>query len=302
MATDSGAGFDAAIDAILGGVLGFIDAPSEGAWLAAWGTLEMRQASPVATAAVGGARADRAAWVFLAGYQAGLQRCFPEAPEGVTAYAISEDRDGVLPGVTVNADDTGVRLSGTKTWLAACDHVRTIIVTVGIGPERRFYLVDREAPGVSIEARPAPTFLGELSQGRVTFDATPVASSRIIDESRRAAEFAVAEPLHVLTALNAQLLSQLRRLEAPTHLLGAPLASLMALRATAAFELTSDRVTLALVGIEAATRAAAEALDGFLEERDRAYLERWTKDRRLAGMFEAGVRRRVDELDSRSGR
>lgn len=300
MRTDAGDGFDDVVEAILAGAIAPADAPSEAAWIEAWESLGLHPASPVATAAAGGARADRGAWVFLAGYQAGLQRCFPEAMgAGIAAYAISEDREGALPGVSVEREAEGVRLRGTKTWLAACDHVRTIIVTVGGGPERRFYLVNRDAAGVRIEARPAPGFLGELSQGRVTFDGTGVPSSRIIDEWTRASEFAVAEPLHVLTALNACMLSQLRQVDAPAHLLGGPLATLEALRATAAFELSSDRVALALVGIEAATRASAAASEDALREENPEFLARWNRDARLLGMFTAGVRRRADSVTLR---
>jgi alkylation response protein AidB-like acyl-CoA dehydrogenase len=218
------------------------------------------------------------------------------------AYAISEDRGGALPGVTVEGDDSAARLTGTKTWLAACDLVSRIVVTVGAGPARRFYLVDRDAPGVTIEGRAAPSFLPELSQGRVTFRGTPVEGSRIITESRRAADFAVAEPLHVLTALNACMLAHGRRLEAPTHVLGQPLALLEALHAVSRFELTSRRTTLALAGIEAATRDTATRLEPLLAERDPAFLERWMRDRRLVGMFEGGIRRRAEELHELSAR
>lgn len=295
--TTTNDGFDEVIDSILEGTRAAVPAPSEADWLSKWHDLDARQPSAIATAAAGGAPADRLAWVFLGGYQAGLQRCFPEADgEGWVAYAISEDRDGALPGVTVEGDDSGARLTGTKTWLAACDLVARIIITVGAGPARRFYLVDRDAPGVTIEGRAAPSLLPELSQGRVTFSGTPVEANRIITESRRAADFAVAEPLHVLTALNACMLSHARRLGAPPDLLGQPLAQLEALHGVSRFELTSSRTTLALVGIEAATRETAKRLEPLLAARDPAFLERWTRDRRLVGMFESGIRRRAEEL------
>ncbi|MSP21823.1 MAG: hypothetical protein EXR66_02190 [Dehalococcoidia bacterium] len=298
--TTSSDGFDAVIEEILDGTRTPVSAPTEAAWLSAWGTLDTRQPSAIATAAAGGALADRLAWVFLAGYQAGLQRCFPEADgEGWVAYAISEDRDGTIHGVSVAMDGSGTRLTGTKTWLAACNLVSRIIVTVGTGPDRRFYVVDRDALGVTTEARNAPRFLPELSQGRVTFSGTRVKADRIITDSRRAAEFAVGEPLHVLTALNANMLSQLRRLEAPSELLGYPLATLQALYAVSMFDLTSRNTTIALAGIEPITRKSADLFERFLEKRDPALLGRWRRDRRLVGMFEGGIRRRADELTNR---
>lgn len=152
------------------------------------------------------------------------------------------------------------------------------------------------APGVTIEARDAPSFLGELTQGRAGFEDVLMTADRVLPGGSTAREFAVAEPFHVLAALNASILSHAQRLGASTALTGRALSTLLSLQALVRHELTSSVVTLALVGVEAETRATAAAFEAHIEERDPALFERWSRDRRLLGMFERGIAQRAEAL------
>src|SRR3546814_19544067 len=55
-----------------------VEAPTESDYYQDWTDRRVSSADPFMTAAVGSAMDDRLAWVFLAGYQGTLARCFPE--------------------------------------------------------------------------------------------------------------------------------------------------------------------------------------------------------------------------------
>lgn len=250
----------------------------------------------VTMAALGGALADRLPWVFVAGYQAALRRAFPEVCglRGWTCYAASEDRDGKIPGVTL--DEEHSTISGTKTWVATSDHVASLVVSVRHEGQRLF-LVDRDAPGVEVTTPRRAGFLGDMSQGRVTFTDTP-ATHRLDVEGARI--FGIAEPLHVLSALNGYMLAHTTA-HAAEHdtghdLIEAVTTALLAASRLAESELDAPTVTVGLAELDAQTQAAAEAFEPLVADADPAFFARWNADRRLITMFSAGIQRRLSAL------
>jgi len=288
------AAFHPTVAQILDGSIAPVDAPDEATYLEEWTKEAAPLPSPISAAAAGGAIADRLAWVFVAGYQAALRRVFPELPaDGFAAYVASEDRKGELPGVTAVEHRDGFTLVGNKTWLATSNHVQHLIVSVGEREETRFYLTTRDADGVSTLTYDRATFLGDMSQGRVTFDDAPVALDRCITDPVRSRRFSNAEPLYVLSAAAAFMLSHTRSKGGPVSLQGRALAAMTAAATLAELELTDPSVTLGLVGMSAEVHAAATEFEAFLWEADEALLERWSADRRLINMFSAGLERRA---------
>lgn len=143
--------FHPTIAQILDGSITPIDAPDEASYLEEWSKAAAPLPGPVTKAVAGGAIADRLAWVFIAGYQAALRRVFPELPvDGFAAYVASEDRDGELPGVAVLEHKDGFSLAGNKTWVASSDHVQHLVISTGEREETCFYLIHRDAEGVSM--------------------------------------------------------------------------------------------------------------------------------------------------------
>jgi hypothetical protein len=153
-------------------------------------------AEPALSAAVGGVYADRLAWVFAAGYQIAVREHFGVNPAGWLAYCASEDRSGELPGVSAAEADGQWRLNGFKTWVAACDHVDSLIVTVGNRPAEHF-LIAASAAGVQLSAKPKPSFLADLSQGIAQFS-DAVVVQRL--EPRPGAPFHIREALAIYSA------------------------------------------------------------------------------------------------------
>ena len=275
-------------------------APTEEAWHEIWTSRALGGDTPIVTSVIGGALADRLPWVFVSGYQAANRRAFPELPASPSwaCFAASEDREGKLPGASLQEVDGRLELSGSKTWIAASDHVAQLVVTVGTGEAQRLVVVDRASEGVSVESYDRAKFLGDMSQGRATFDRAAVTLEMAGSTSRWG--FGAGEPLHVLTALNAFMLSQTLALAGPASLIGRTLASIHGAAAVAEHDLTAEIVTFGLAGLDAHTQAAAEEFEALIEEVDADLHQRWTKDRRLVGMFSAGINRHAEAAADRA--
>ncbi len=272
-----------------------IDAPSEGAWHSIWSERRLDSAAPLAAAMLGGAMADRLPWVFVAGYQAAIRRVFSEVTEdGWACFAVSEDRSGELPGVALADAGSAAHLNGHKTWVAASDHVRQLVIGIGAGAEQRFALVARDDRGVSIETYEPGDFLAELSQGRASFDETPLASRALLAPSDHGRRFGVAESLHVLTALNAFMLSHARGWADASTVVGEATAGLHTATSLAAGDLTSQPVAVGLAGFSRQTVATAEAFEALAENADPRLHGRWTAERRLVEMYGSGTARRAE--------
>ena len=207
-----GDSFNQTVATILAGTLAPANSPSELCYHKLWSREIAGEANPLVAAARGGALADRPAWIFQAGYQAAIRRVFGEvAPDGWAAYLVSEDASGNLPAVTCSADGDDVLLSGHKTWVAASDHVRHLLVSLEVRGERRFALLDRQQEGVSVESYDRAGYLGDMSQGRANFAGVRVRPEALLP----ARSFGNAEPLHVLAAAAAFMLSHALRHRGP---------------------------------------------------------------------------------------
>lgn len=294
------AALDGAIERILDRQLRPEVGRTEAAWYEIWSSRALGADAPIVTAVIGGALADRLPWVFVSGYQAAIRRAFPELPiaQGWACFAASEDRDGKLAGASLSEAGGRLELSGTKTWIAASDHVAQFVVSVGASDGQRIVVADRHAEGVTVESSDGASFLGEMSQGRATFERTPVEQELATPASGHG--FGAAEPLHVLSALNAFMLSHTVALAGPASLAGRAVASIHGAAALAAHELSAEIVRYGLAGLDAHTRAAAEEFEALIEEVDGELHQRWLADKRLVGMFSAGINRHAEAAADRA--
>lgn len=156
-------------------------------------------------AAVGGALADRFAWIFAAGYQGAVRHSFPALEfSGWAAFAVSEDKreKDPLPGVTwANSTefDEGFVINGSKTWIAASAIASDIIFSAGKGSDRRFFRIARDHPGLVVETRAPGRVLPDLSQGSAHFHDVRLAEVQEVD-SRLVPGFGAREVLYIYTA------------------------------------------------------------------------------------------------------
>ena len=179
-----------------------VEAATEAAYRDAWTEHALpREPDLLAMAISGGLIADRVAWVFVAGYQAACRHVFGSATlRSWVSYAATEDREGdpPLPGVRLTGTPSAGTLCGNKAWIAAARSVGQLVVRVGTGPEATYFVVDRDRHGVTIDPKPRD-FLADLSQGRASFEETPVTGADVVDGTRIGLlEF--VEPLYVYAA------------------------------------------------------------------------------------------------------
>ncbi|MCB1682928.1 MAG: hypothetical protein R3E82_13315 [Pseudomonadales bacterium] len=270
--------------------------PTEAQWYAHWGEATRRAEDPAALAALGGAAADRLAWVFVSGYQAAVRHCFPEFPDqGWTCFAAAESERS--PGCTLTEADGHALLNGTKSWIAGAGSVDHLVVSIGQDESMEFVAVERTAPGVTIELPRTPTFLAEMNQGVAHFDQVSIAPDRRLQAPLRRHWFRAAEPLFILIALNACIAAHARGLA--SHAAGSVPAMASAAAVAAEADATAaqgrglavtipdrTRIKAALADYRLKTAAVVSSFEKIvLAQTPHALQDSWRKDGRLLAMF-----------------
>ena len=270
-------------ESLVEGGLHRVESPTEAAYRDAWTEHALpREPDLLAMAISGGLIADRVAWVFVAGYQAACRHVFPSAAlRSWVSYAATEDREGdpPLPGVRLTGTPSAGTLSGNKAWIAAARSVGQLVVRVGTGPEATYFVVDRDRHGVTIDPKPRD-FLADLSQGRASFEETPVTGADVVDGTRIGLlEF--VEPLYVYSAFCGFVLGGTTEpdLVAGCHdCLDSVEPALASIRAG-----DVDQVNLAKVG------ALAQDLLGRLAGNRAAAAGRWETDQKIVAMYASEI-------------
>lgn len=282
------------VDALLTGDIAPQPSPTESDYHALWLGRAVGDEDELVMAALGGALADRLAWVFVAGYQATIRRCFAELPRepGWSAFVNTEDQTGAFPGTTLSGEPGQRRLSGWKGWVAAADHVDRLLVSASHN-QVPFAVVRRDQSGVTIETGAPKGYLSEMVQGRAHFEDVTVEEDQVIGDERTFPVFRSAESAYVRAALAAFMLSHARRLDAPPNLISGAAAALFALEAILHRELPSDTAAVGLLGAANQVSALATEFEALLEERDEALHALWTKDRRLVDGALPGIAARA---------
>jgi len=281
------------------GVYKPIPADTESDWRNVWDSHALDTQNPLAVSLVAGALADRLAWVFHAGYQGMMRYAFPFCPgNGWSSYLVAEDKSGEYPGTALTTVEDRTVLSGYKSWVAAADHVDHLVVTA-IGPrhsENVMVLTGRSADGVSLSSRDKPGFLGDLSQGFAAFENVELEDASIFTNEDLPADFSQSEPHHVLTALNAFMLSQTVRLGGGQSIIDSSTGSLMRSETLMNETADNDEFSLGLADLDLATSETAGLFAEMIELRDPALFRLWRKDRGLVNMFSRGLQKRADWL------
>lgn len=273
------------------------DAPSEGDYYEAWLRGEVSTADPFETAAIGGAMADRLAWVFIAGYQGTITRCFPQLPviPGWRAFVNTEDRRGNLIGTRLLTEGGVRRLYGWKTWVAAADHVDILMVSARQN-EPPFLVIPRTQAGVQIERATPKGYLTEMAQSSVRFDGVEVSDGQIVGDETTFSTFRAAEGAYVRVALNAFILSHALRLGADATIVGGAIAGLLGASANLQLPLPSSIASLAIAGADGHTTWLASEFEAFIQSRDQDLYQRWVRDGRLIHGASAGIAARAESV------
>ena len=281
-------GIDGWLERIEAGAIATAVSVNEAAWRDTWTTHDVYHLDPVSMAFVGGALADRLAWVFHAGYQAMMRRTFPFCPaDGWTSYLVAEDRSGEYPAAVLKKAGEGRRLSGCKSWVAASDHVDFLVVRAAFEDHHEYALVGRGTRGVHLSSRESPSFLPDLSQGFATFENVLVGEKQVFSRGDLSGHFSGEEPYHVLLALCAHIAAQTLKHGGP--LTAEIVAPIRMAREMAEKDLSAHQFMKSLVRFDRATTRAASQFGQYIESENKELFLRWHWDKRLVEMFTRGL-------------
>ncbi|MBI5503507.1 MAG: acyl-CoA dehydrogenase family protein [Deltaproteobacteria bacterium] len=239
----------------------------------------------------GGGGAGGVGSAFLAGYHAALRALFPGLDRPATMCAT--EAEGAHPRsiqTRLSAGDRGFRLNGQKRWATGATRAEALFVFASEGTDDagrnrlRCVRVDPRAPGVRIEAMPAPSFTPEIVHAVVTLDDVAVSAEMILPGdgyTRYLKPFRTVEDIHVMTALLGYLTGVACRCRWPASALEDLLALASAMRGLAAADPLSAHTHLALAGT---LRWMAQQVDSFEPHwslTDEATRAGWQRDRPL---------------------
>lgn len=273
-----------------------VTSETEADWHQLWKTHSINDHSHLEMSLLGGALADRLAWVFHAGYQGMMRYAFPFCPQqGWSSYLVAEDKSGEYPGTQLTRADGGFVLSGYKSWVAAADHVDNLVVTAldERTSDNVMVMINPAMSGVSISSRDAPGFLSELSQGFAAFEKVKIPDNCIFTNDDLPADFSQSESHHVLTALNAFMFNQAIRLGGDKAVIDASMDSLMLAEKLLVEAVVDDDFVIGLADLDKATDETAKHFSDLIEMKDPALHQRWRKDRGLVNMFSRGLQKRA---------
>lgn len=179
-------------------------------WLAQLGTSDdaVQWSSPAMralnVALQGGAIADCLSHVFIAGYQGAIRHVLPATPAAQWfSLLVSEDQQDPVanPATQLRADEQGVSVNGTKSWVASSATVDGLVVSAKCEDEStQWFWCSAQDSAVTLSHRPAPSFLPDVSQGFARFDNLQVPQEQLL-EAEAFAHFMHAESLYVGVAL-----------------------------------------------------------------------------------------------------
>ena len=143
---------------------------SESDFYRLWDCKNFFQLAPVDMAIKVAAMTTNLEWVFVAGYQATLNNLFPERDfRDWSAFLFAENCEEFpnLSPTSLVETESGLVLSGSKSWVAQSRFVQRLIVSVK--PEKTFskdvggVVIDRYTEGVTITSREPAKFLKNMS-------------------------------------------------------------------------------------------------------------------------------------------
>lgn len=142
----------------------------------------------------------------------------------------------------------------------------------------------------SFVGRDAPGFLSELSQGFAAFENVEIPDNCIFTGDDLPADLSQSEPHHVLTALDAFMVSQSIRLGGDKTVIDISLEALM--RAEMLLdEAVGDEFVIGLADLDKATDDTAKHFSELIEIKAPVLYQCWRKDRGLVNMFSCGLQK-----------
>ncbi len=285
---DALAGSNGVVDAVAD------DHPTLASWWESVRTETARWSEPVDRAIARGARADRVAFAFAAGYQAALRKLVPAiADERAVSLCVTEAKGNRPRNIETRLERDAhsvLRLRGEKRWATHSPHALELLVAARAGesaagrPHIKLVRIAANAPGVRIDPMHGVAFVPEISHGSVTLDGVAVADDDVLPGDGYAdyvKPFRTVEDVHVAAALGAYLTRLAFVFDWPHAIREALLAHLVLLRGLALADPQSAVTHLALGGALRDQARLLEAIEPCWAHVDQATRARWDRDRAL---------------------
>ncbi|MFT0213851.1 acyl-CoA dehydrogenase [Pseudomonas sp. F1_0610] len=166
--------------------------------------------TPFDFSVLGGRAALNPSYAFFAGYQAALHDLLPDAPDGIGAFCISEERK-VQPSELNTRLDQG-KVTGFKDFATCATFASWFIVLARIEQKEQpvqleACLIAKEAKNLVVTELPALSFLPDISHGKITLSDTPALRLPGDGWDDYAKRFRILEDAYVLAALSGWLYS-----------------------------------------------------------------------------------------------
>ncbi len=244
---------------------------------------EHGERTPVVRAFLGGARADRLGFAFVAGYRAALEALVPDRPASLSTLAAlcATEAAGNHPRAIETKLVDG-RVHGHKKWITLGSAAETLLVVARVGeldgrPRLALAAVRADQPGVRVTRLPETPFVPEVPHAEAHFEGAEVSylfpGDGYADYLK---PFRTVEDLHVHAAFYGY---ALRATLATEHHEGTErlLALVAAVEALTHAPPTASTTHLTLAGILAATNDLVTTLEATLTAVD----PRFPRDRPL---------------------
>jgi alkylation response protein AidB-like acyl-CoA dehydrogenase len=254
--------------------------------------------APIDQALVAGARADKVADAFLAGYQAALRALVPDLPAGRLVCLCATEEGGAHPraiAARLSPERDGWKLSGRKKWVTGASLADLLLVVAATGTDAagrnalKVACVEPRQPGVTLEPMPATPFVPEIPHAEVRFDGVAVAAGALLPGDgyeRYLKPFRTVEDCHVHAAVLAHVLGVARRFDWPREAMERLLAILLAARTAALADPSARETHLAVAGVIALGRRFLDETDELWERADAETRARWRRDVALLSVAE----------------
>jgi alkylation response protein AidB-like acyl-CoA dehydrogenase len=274
-------------------------AGAHGAVLGAWyAELLARhpQAAPLELAILGGYQAATPGLAFLAGYQAALRALWPEAPDSLGAFCVTEQRSLRAADMRSRLGEDG--LSGRKDFVtggaAACWLlVSARVEAEGESPRLAMLQVDSDACGVVLEPGPALPLLPDIPHARVLFNAAPARQLAGDGWTDYVKPFRSLEDLHVMAAICAWAYGAGVRLQWQQALRLRLLAVLAGCAGVAGNALHSATGHLALAAVSDSFAALRGELDQAFAAGPTDLAQQWQRDQRVLDLAQGARQARL---------
>ncbi|WP_164014804.1 acyl-CoA dehydrogenase family protein [Pyxidicoccus trucidator] len=249
--------------------------------------------APADLALAGGFLADRLGYAFASGYQAAHRSLFPMLPEDRPCALCATEPGGAHPSAIqtrLTDTDSGLRLSGTKTFVTLGTRAELLLVVASDGQDAqgrnrlKMVMVGAKRPGVRVTALPELPFVPEIPHAELVLEDVVVAPEEVLlgdGYARYLKPFRTVEDCHVHLALLGWLLQVARRSGWPESVREELLALAVMMRGLAQADPTDAATHLALGGALELARRTLERVGPLWERVDAPTRERWERDRKL---------------------